>query len=146
MRDKWVNSCKVLIMVSSKQLFQLLCLKEALEGLPWWFSDWESTCQCRGHGFNPWSRKIPHDMQQLSPCATITEPVPWNKRSRHNEKLTHYNEGQPPTHRNQRKPSHSNKDPEQPKINNLIKLKRGTGCMFNEWMKNEQLNKKSISK
>ena len=34
------------------------------------------TCQCRGHGFNPWSRKIPHDMQQLSPCATITEPVP----------------------------------------------------------------------
>ena len=32
-------------------------------GLPWWFSDKESTCQCRRHGFDPrvgnipWSRK-----------------------------------------------------------------------------------------
>ena len=28
-------------------------------GLPWWFSDWESTCQSGGHGFHPWVRKIP---------------------------------------------------------------------------------------
>ena len=60
-------------------------------GLPWWFSDWESTCQCKGHGFNSWSRKIPHDMQQLSPCATITEPVLHNKRSHHNKKPAHSN-------------------------------------------------------
>ena len=39
------------------------------------FSGWESACQCRGHGFDPWSRKIPHAMEQLSPCATTTEPV-----------------------------------------------------------------------
>ena len=29
-------------------------------GLPWWSSGKESACQCRGRGFNPWSRKIPH--------------------------------------------------------------------------------------
>ena len=33
------------------------------------------TCQCRGHGFEPWSGKIPHAAEQLSPCATTTEPV-----------------------------------------------------------------------
>ena len=26
-----------------------------------------------GHGFEPWSGKIPHDAEQLSPCATTTE-------------------------------------------------------------------------
>ena len=34
-----------------------------------------STCRCRGHGFDPWFGKIPHAMEQLSPCATTTEPV-----------------------------------------------------------------------
>ena len=29
-------------------------------GLPWGFSGEESACQCRRHGFDPWSRKIPH--------------------------------------------------------------------------------------
>ena len=47
--------------------------KYNLLGLPWWCSGWESTCQCRGHGFEPWSRKIPHATEQLSPCATTTE-------------------------------------------------------------------------
>ena len=28
-------------------------------GLLWWFSDEESSCQCRRLGFNPWVRKIP---------------------------------------------------------------------------------------
>ena len=36
----------------------------------------ESSCQCRGHGFEPWSGKIPHAMKQLSPCITTTEPAP----------------------------------------------------------------------
>ena len=27
------------------------------------------------HGFEPWSRKIPHAAGQLSPCATATEPA-----------------------------------------------------------------------
>ena len=38
----------------------------------WWLSGKESACQCRRHGFDSWSRKIP---EQLSPCATTTEPV-----------------------------------------------------------------------
>ena len=32
-------------------------------------------CQCRGHEFEPWSRKIPYAAGQLSPCTTTTEPV-----------------------------------------------------------------------
>ena len=28
--------------------------------LPWWYRGQESTCQCRGHGFDPWPGKTPH--------------------------------------------------------------------------------------
>ena len=35
----------------------------------------ESACQCRRHGFDPWSGKIPQAAGQLSPCATTIEPV-----------------------------------------------------------------------
>ena len=38
-----------------------------------WLSD--SPHQCRGHEFDTWSRKIPHAMGQLNPCATTVEPV-----------------------------------------------------------------------
>ena len=39
-------------------------------------AQWLRFCQpCRGHGFEPWSRKIPHAMDQLSPCASTTEPA-----------------------------------------------------------------------
>ena len=41
-------------------------------GLPWWFSGKEPACQCRRHGFNPWSGKIPLTSEQL--CATATGP------------------------------------------------------------------------
>ena len=34
----------------------------------------ESACQCRGHRFEPWSGRIPHAVERLSPCATTTEP------------------------------------------------------------------------
>ena len=44
------------------------------EGLPWWLSGYESAWQCRGHGFDPWSGKIPHAVEQLSLCTTTTEP------------------------------------------------------------------------
>ena len=50
-------------------------IKSISWGLPWWHSGWESACQCRGHGFEPWSGKISHAAEQLSPCATATEPV-----------------------------------------------------------------------
>ena len=45
------------------------------ERLPWWCSGWESACQCRGHGFEPWSGKIPHGTEQLSLCTTATKPA-----------------------------------------------------------------------
>ena len=44
-------------------------------GLPRWLSGKESACRCRRHGFDPWSRKVPHAAEQLSPWATSTEPV-----------------------------------------------------------------------
>ena len=44
-------------------------------GLPWWRSGKEPACQCRGHGFKPWSRKIPHAAEQLSLCTTTTKPA-----------------------------------------------------------------------
>ena len=47
--------------------------QDSTEGPPWWSSSLESTCQCRGHGFQPWSRKILHAKEQLSPCTTATE-------------------------------------------------------------------------
>ena len=70
-------------------------------GLPWWRSGWESACRCRGHGFGPWSRKIPHAAEQLGPWATITEParleaVLRNKRGRDSERLAHRDEKWPP--------------------------------------------------
>ena len=68
--------------------------------LPWWLSGKESTCQCRGHWFNPWSRKIPHAMGQLSLCATTPEavclePMLVNKRNHCGEKPTHQLESSP---------------------------------------------------
>ena len=53
----------------------LLFLQNSAQGLPWWHSGWESACQCKGHGFKPWSGKIPHAAEQLSPCTTTTEPT-----------------------------------------------------------------------
>ena len=41
--------------------------RKTLGGLPWWRSGGESACQCRGHGFEPWSGKIPHAAEQLGP-------------------------------------------------------------------------------
>ena len=49
--------------------------RKGIQGLPWWLSGKESACQCRRHRFNPWSRKIPHALKQLSPCTTAVEPV-----------------------------------------------------------------------
>ena len=41
--------------------------KYSIFGLPWWRSGWESACRCGGHGFEPWSGKIPHAAEQLGP-------------------------------------------------------------------------------
>ena len=50
-------------------------------GFSWWLSSKESTCQCRSHGFDPWSRKTPMLQssqacmpQLLSLCFRAREP------------------------------------------------------------------------
>ena len=80
---------------------RMASIKKQNEGLPWWRSGWESACQCRGHGFEPWSGKIPHAVEQLSPCATTTEPaclepVLRNKRGCDSERPARCDEEWPP--------------------------------------------------
>ena len=75
--------------------------KATTRGLLWWHSGWESACQCRAHGFEPWSGKIPHTAERLGPWATITEParlepVLRDKRGRDNERPVHRDEEWPP--------------------------------------------------
>ena len=43
--------------------------------LPWGLSGKEAACHCGRHGFDPWSEKIPHATERLSPRVTTTEPV-----------------------------------------------------------------------
>ena len=46
-----------------------------LQTLLLWSTGEESACQCREHGLGLWAWRIPHGKEQLSPCATTTEPV-----------------------------------------------------------------------
>ena len=76
-------------------------LKIRRVGLPWWHSGWESACRCRGHGFEPWSGKIPHAAEQMGPWATTTEPARLepalrNKRGHDSERPAHRDEEWPP--------------------------------------------------
>ena len=85
-------------------------LKIRLHGLSWWRSGWESACQCRGHGFEPWSGKIPRAAEQLGPWATTTEPVRLepvlrNKRGRDSESPPHRDEERPPLAATRESPS-----------------------------------------
>ena len=47
--------------------------KKLWDGLPWLSRGWESTCQCRRHGFNPWSRRITPTTGRLGSYATTAE-------------------------------------------------------------------------
>ena len=60
------------------KLERACCLSNIKIGLPWWLSGKESACQNKRHGFDPWSRKIPHAAEQLSLCFTTIEPVLWS--------------------------------------------------------------------
>ena len=88
-------------------------------------ADLLSVCQCRRHGFNPWSGKIPHALEKLSPRATTSEPVlqslSLNERSHRNEKPVHCNQRVAPTCHSQRKPWCRNEDPVQLKIDIINK-------------------------
>ena len=51
--------------------------KNGQKGFPSWLCGKESACQCRRHGFDPWSGKTPHASQRLGPCTTAVESVLW---------------------------------------------------------------------
>ena len=65
-------------LLQSWKLLNIGKTKSNSQGFPWWLSGKQSTCKFRKHGFNPLSGKIPHAAEQLSPCATATEPVLWS--------------------------------------------------------------------
>ena len=64
-RVKWLAELYIDIITSENSLWQASLVAQWLR----------IACQSRGHGFKPWSGKIPHAAEQLSPCATTTEPV-----------------------------------------------------------------------
>ena len=64
------TSCGVAVTMYMKNLFII----NMRYRLPWRSSGWEFACQCKGHGFDPCSGKIPHALVQISPCPVATEP------------------------------------------------------------------------
>ena len=50
-------------------------IKNGQKDFPGGTVDKKSACQCRGHGFDPWSGKIPHAAEQPSPRTTTPEPA-----------------------------------------------------------------------
>ena len=87
-----------LISFAFKKLYHF-CSKTR-RGLPWWRSGWESACQCRGHGFEPWSGKMPHAAEQLGPWATLLSLRVWSlcsaTRGQDSERPAHRDEEWPP--------------------------------------------------
>ena len=84
--------------VKNSQLF--FVVQHIFRGFPGG-SGWESACRCKGHGFEPWSGRIPHAAEQLGPWATIAEPaclepVLRNQRGRDSERPAHSYEEWPP--------------------------------------------------
>ncbi|KAJ8788543.1 hypothetical protein J1605_005274 [Eschrichtius robustus] len=57
-------------LIQSKEKISTLKIVE----LPWCRSGWESTCQCRGRGFGPWSGRIPHATGPLGLHSGNREP------------------------------------------------------------------------
>ena len=65
----------LLLLSSFQSPVVIVCSMLPSMGLPQWLSGKGSACQCRRHRLDPWSRKIPHAMEQLSPCPTTSELV-----------------------------------------------------------------------
>ena len=86
----------------------------------------------RGHGFDPWSGKIPRAMEQLTLCTRTTKPMLCHSRSHHSEKPpqekppqweAHALQGRVDASLQPEKSLHSSEGPAQPQINRLINLK-----------------------
>ena len=76
------------------------------------------------HGFEPWSGKIPHAVEWLSPHTS--EPMLHNKRSHHKKKPSHHS--RPCSPQLESSPG-SDEDPAQPEIK-IFKKKRRAGPRF----------------
>ena len=59
-REKWHGYCE------AENKWYLYSVCHTWISLVWWLSGKEPTCQCRRHGINPWSEKIPHTAGQFS--------------------------------------------------------------------------------
>ena len=87
--------------VCRKGAWPMWNLKKEIFGLSWWCNKgYESACQHRGRGFNPWCEQIPHATEQLSLYPQLLkpeclEPVLCNKRSHHNGKPAYLGKAAP---------------------------------------------------
>ena len=79
--DKGINKCGVSTQWNVIQLVKgtkLTCATMWMEPKEYAKEDFpggiESICQCRGHRFNPWSRKISHAKGQISLHTETTKP------------------------------------------------------------------------
>ena len=106
-----------------------MCLKKKKHGgLSWWLSHKESAWQCRKNRFNPWSRKIPHAMDQVSLCnywahaPQLLKPACLRACAPQQDKPAQWEGGWIPQLESspnspQLEKSLCNKDPAEPKIN-----------------------------
>ena len=51
----------------------------ACTGLPRWLSGKECPCQCRGHRFHPWVRKIPLEKEMAIHSSILAWEIPWTE-------------------------------------------------------------------
>ena len=62
--DYYIYNVNIIILYLILSTTTNSLLAEDLNVKPlWWLSDKESACQCRRHGFAPWSGKIPHAVE-----------------------------------------------------------------------------------
>ena len=61
----------------------LFLIEAWMVGLPSWYSRNEATCWCRRRGFDPWSGKIPHAVEQPQSMCCTPEPECCNCWSLH---------------------------------------------------------------
>ena len=125
---KWVQSFWRTIffnMFQNSYSISRNCANAITRSLPRRSGGKNSPCNA-GDRFNPWSRKIPHVTQQLSPSASATEalpPVLTTREATTTREAWALQWRGAPARCTQRKPRRSNKDPEQPKIINTFLIK-----------------------
>ena len=64
--------CSLLLTLGLSSCLDSWCLLKVLCQTLDFPDRWESVCRCRGHRFDPWSRKIPYTMEQQVPLITTT--------------------------------------------------------------------------